>query len=689
MRWRDAMVAAAAISAREAHLLRLVSRLPLAPVDVLRHFCGPGSREPLGPANSAYRAAARLRAEGLVASLRPPQRAHARGRPPRLLYPSDLGLAAAVVLGDAPRRTPVRSGLQDLWDTDRADATLMALVGERRLSGTDLLGRVPGAGRLMAEYRLLAALAAEWCCAPVLSHFEPRWRPRYFSQNGRHAAASLPPLAHLTWYDGGHIVAERRYILLPDLDAAPVAAYRRVLAGLYAARAGQARTGDTGTGFPTVVIAARAGDRLDGWTELLREMDDLRGSVLPRRVIAWNAHAGRVPDVPTNPVPFCSHYTLPRDRRSPGNGAGLGPSHLRPLTSDRLDRRVSLTVGNLTAGSLADGAAGGVGPALAEPPPLPRPPRPSQRAAQGWLALGLAAADYRLLDLIGRHPFLSIDELAVLLDVSAERALRRRARLTAQGLVRVLQPGEAAPHLVADDLSELTADGLRLVSAAHGLSLDDAVRHNGLVGGGPHLPAGSRLARLRAELLDRLEHDRGADGFFVRLAHTARRRARADGRTDEALLVWRNPLACRLAPGTPDGRRGWQRLSPLRPDGYGEYRRGGASHGFFLEFDRGTENRDDYLRKFAAYYEYRDSRRYRIHYDGFPQLLLVTTDTHVEQRIARYAREAAAGRVAPLPLLLTAAWRYHGRPGYVPPPDGLLGPIWRTAETEKRRRWLE
>jgi hypothetical protein len=86
-----------------------------------------------------------------------------------------------------------------------------------------------------------------------------------------------------------------------------------------------------------------------------------------------------------------------------------------------------------------------------------------------------------------------------------------------------------------------------------------------------------------------------------------------------------------------------------------------------------------------VYYEYRDSRRYRLHYDGFPQLLFITTDTDVERRIAAYAREAAAGRVAPLPLLLTAQWRYRGRPGYAPPPDGLLVTRTNLADGGRRR----
>jgi hypothetical protein len=40
-------------------------------------------------------------------------------------------------------------------------------------------------------------------------------------------------------------------------------------------------------------------------------------------------------------------------------------------------------------------------------------------------------------------------------------------------------------------------------------------------------------------------------------------------------------------------------------------------------------------------------------------ILLVSTDTAAEARFARYARAAARSRGAPLPLLLTAEWRYR------------------------------
>jgi hypothetical protein len=114
-------------------------------------------------------------------------------------------------------------------------------------------------------------------------------------------------------------------------------------------------------------------------------------------------------------------------------------------------------------------------------------------------------------------------------------------------------------------------------------------------------------------------------------------------------------------------------------------RRGGALYGFFLEYDRGTMSARDYGEKWAAYYNYRDSGDYERDYDGFPTILVVTTNNTSEERIARSARAASVGRWQPLPLLLTCEWRISRDPAN---PHGLLGPIWRSPDDRTRRVWL-
>ena len=86
---------------------------------------------------------------------------------------------------------------------------------------------------------------------------------------------------------------------------------------------------------------------------------------------------------------------------------------------------------------------------------------------------------------------------------------------------------------------------------------------------------------------------------------------RGAGPKDDALLEWRNTVAC--------SRR---RMKPGRVR-HGPPKRG--THGFFLEYDRGTMSARDYAEKWAAYYDYRDSRAFERDYAGFPTILVVTT----------------------------------------------------------------
>jgi hypothetical protein len=250
----------------------------------------------------------------------------------------------------------------------------------------------------------------------------------------------------------------------------------------------------------------------------------------------------------------------------------------------------------------------------------------------------------------------------------------------------VLEAGEAPEHLVAEQLSELTLTGMRLVAAQQGLPLVEAIRRNGLTGGGPAQTTRSARGRARAHLLRQLEHNREADRIFVDLIRTTRALSQTGG--DDAVRRWRNAAACRTAPAGSNSTGMPRHASPLRPDGYAEVDRDGKRYGFFLELDRGTENRTDYLRKLASYYEFWHSGQFRTAYHGMPVVLVVTTDTDVEQRIAGYARAAAQSRHEPLTLLLTTVWRLRGRDGHRPPPEGLLAPIWRAPDRGARGRWL-
>jgi hypothetical protein len=286
---------------------------------------------------------------------------------------------------------------------------------------------------------------------------------------------------------------------------------------------------------------------------------------------------------------------------------------------------------------------------------LPRPIDAERlRAAVAVWELGAAAR--AALDVVGRHPFLPTSALGQVLGRDVRWARERRAELVQRGLVRVV-PTEELPMTGVgrvDALLESTARGLGLLASFLGLTLAAAVRYHGLAGGGPRTPVGSRRALLR-----HLQHTLGTDALFVSLAHTTY------GHRDGTLVEWRNAAAC------ASGR--------LRPDGYGVLRLGRREYGFFVEFDRGSMRPGRLRAKFAAYHRYRASARVRRDYDGFPRVLVVTTEPGAEERLARAIQAADAGQAAALPAFLTTTGLLANAPG------GPLGRVWRTAADPARR----
>jgi hypothetical protein len=247
--------------------------------------------------------------------------------------------------------------------------------------------------------------------------------------------------------------------------------------------------------------------------------------------------------------------------------------------------------------------------------------------------------------------------LGEVLGRDARWAGERRNELVRRGLVRVLTHEEIPAKLHTEhELVEATVRGLTMLAGSMGMSLDMAVRHHGLAGGGPATTVGPRRA-----LLAHLAHTLGADGVFAKIARAA------GGQRNGALLEWRNAAAC------AHGR--------MRPDGYGLVRLGRREYGFFLEFDRGTIRPAALRAKFAAYQRYRSSTRAARGYEGFPTILVVTTGPGAEERLTHAVRAAEAGQTSPLPLLLTTVRWIEAHP------QGVLGSIWRTPESRSRHAW--
>lgn len=296
---------------------------------------------------------------------------------------------------------------------------------------------------------------------------------------------------------------------------------------------------------------------------------------------------------------------------------------------------------------------------------------PATRSAPTSLGLaGPARSHQQLLHLVGRHPFLSVDQLGQILGTSADRIRRLEQELIDSGLLRCIEFAElpdGALGLPREDwanlgLVEVTMAGRRRVAGWLGLTAAAASGYHGLVG------QGRGLAGRRWRLLRTLAHTLGTNAVFVALAMGAEAVRRAGG--SDQLAEWRSAAACER--------------HDCKPDGYGCYVRDGVAHGFFLEYDRGTERGRRYAAKFRAYYRYRDSGRADRDYDGFPTVLFVTTQAAAEQRIADQAhREWFVRGTEPLPVLITTTDRIRQHP------EGILGPIWRLPEPAVSAAGLE
>lgn len=530
-----------------------------------------------------------------------------------------MGLIGELRAALKARRNP---GL--LYLTDFGIATVAAdqrvdpnvLVREARLRGTDLADRLPGLPPLLALYDLLASVAVTRTGRIDLLAWEQPWQ-RTFIRPTRRSAVAVQVPAHtvLSWDD--HAEA---FLLLPDLATSPLGVHRQMLARLVELR------GHDPDPLPWLVVATTDA-RIDGWNRLLD-------------AIALAVKA----------APLGAHVVTWRELRS-GDVQPRLPTPSSDSSESELVRRLQVT------------------PLVPRPPGsrIPRPIGPDIEARVPSIGrlLAVKGMDRDLLDLIGRHPFLSSDGLATVLGWEVRRLRERLSRMIGLGFVRLVEPRETRASSHAE-LIELTIDGVQLVAAQQGLSVVEAVRFNGLAGGGPEQEIGARQLLLR-----NLQHTLGADAVFVDLYRRLGVATATVG--EDAILEWRNAAAC--------GRR------RARPDGYGMIRRHGETYGFFLEFDRGTMSARGYGAKWSGYYHYRESRAFERDYDGFPTILVVTTDNAAEERIARSARAASVGRWAPLPILLTCTWRIDHDPSN---PDGLLGPVWRepSAGFHERAWWL-
>lgn len=487
------------------------------------------------------------------------------------------------------------------------------------LRGADLLKLASTLRQVLDVYELLGALATSRSEQPTLLAWERPWRRRYARPGGKTCGSvTLPAYAVFSW--GGK---SSSYLLLPDAGMLPLRLQRVMMEHLVMLR--RIQNGR----LPVLLIATTDRDRMMAWERLIHEAARARRETpLGTRIVRWDDLHHSLADIPS-------------EEDKPPHDDLIRPFRLPPLQPRRPNNLIPQLVGDQLI-------------------------TPAQSVIQepATAALSSTPTDYRVLEVIGSHPFLTANHLSHVLGCGKSSVRRRLNRLIELGLLRFLTIDESGEESVPE-LSELTTNGLKLVAAHLGLSLAAAIRELGLVGGGPDDPVGSRRKLVRT-----LPHTRGVDEVFVGLYRQVRKR-RASGK-DEEIVEWQNAAAC--------SRR------HLRPDGYGVYRHGSRYDGFFLEYDRGTMNARDYFKKFGAYYRYGITGRFERDYNSYPTILVVTSDNASEERIARVARAAVVGQPGRLPLLLTCQWRIDDPCNLY----GLLGSIWRDADADfhERREWL-
>lgn len=293
----------------------------------------------------------------------------------------------------------------------------------------------------------------------------------------------------------------------------------------------------------------------------------------------------------------------------------------------------------------------------------PRSLKPGERVAA--LALSTSATQKELLEWVGHHPFLSAADLAVLSglrEAGTERLLAGLARL---GLVDfAVRPagGDSSPA----NRYFLTEEGLRLLAARDGVPYRRYGRHGVLaVSGSATDGEGQRLAGLRPHF----DHTLGVNSFVVGLAIEAAT-LRAKGQ-DHRLVHWLS------AAEAQEWFRWDGRWWHVWPDAQLLYRANGRELDIFLEWDRGTMRRRDYLEKFRAYGSFFASRQ--AGHLGRCRLLVVTTTPAAERRIAEVIQPAAGAAPALLVAHLTTASRLEHA--------GALSDAWRPADGRGRQTW--
>jgi len=237
----------------------------------------------------------------------------------------------------------------------------------------------------------------------------------------------------------------------------------------------------TGERLPLLVVATTSVARVRAWTTLVEQVSHARG---------WH-------HLEVNATTWA---TIGQDTQS--SGWGTVRARVKQCA-----RATSLAIDSTLHGRIAPDSIHHHPPTIA-----------IRLTASALAETPLSVSERAVMDLVGRHPFVSIAVLGDVLGRDARWVARRRKGLLDRGLLRLVTHTKVhRSGLAPGDLMELTPAGLRTLAAHLGLSLASAVSHHGLAGGGPESPIGTRRT-----LLAHLDHTVGADAVFGVLARAAR-----------------------------------------------------------------------------------------------------------------------------------------------------------------------
>ncbi len=299
---------------------------------------------------------------------------------------------------------------------------------------------------------------------------------------------------------------------------------------------------------------------------------------------------------------------------------------------------------------------------LPEEPPLSRVSLPWDMPAGGpgsdlpdhVLPAILKSAEKRALDLLSDWPWITLKNLADLLNVSESRASQVVSGLEDFRVVARLASGSRT-RLV------LTDRGLAVLAHRDRTSLAIAKKRWSLEPSDPDAPLDWRnLSGSRSkQLLRNVEHTGGVHTFVAALAEQSR------------ALEWE---IAQLDPPHRASRyfRHEGSLRSVQPDAFGVLRRGRAVWPFFLEWERRAVRPATMASRIAPYLRYYASHRPADDHGQRPAVLVVFHDDLAATRFLRVAREETDRTGVTLPL-----WVSHRG---LMERAGPLGPAWLTPD---------